>query len=107
MEQQQDHGGGDGGDREIDVEAPSPRRPFGKCAAEDGPQDAGEAVHRVDEAREYGPEPRADGDAKDRVPACCDPGGARAEDGAAEDEDCAVRCEACGEDSRSTTQYEG
>lgn len=85
MEQQQNHGSRDRRDGQVYVEAPSPRRPLGKCAAEDGPQDAGEAVDRVDETCENGPEPRADGDAKDRVPACCDPGGARAEDGAAKD----------------------
>lgn len=78
VEQEQDDGGRDGRDGQVDVEAPAPRRPLRKCAAEDGAQDAGEAVHRVDEARECGPEPRADGDAQDGVPACCDPGGAGA-----------------------------
>lgn len=69
MEQQQDHGSRDRRDGKVYVEAPSPRRPLGECAAKDGPQDAGEAVHGVDETCEYGPEPRADGDTKDRVPA--------------------------------------
>lgn len=85
MEQQQDHGGRDRRDGQVYVEAPTPCRPLGECAAEDGTQDAGEAVDRVDETCENGPEPRADGDAQYRVPARCDPGGARAEDGAAED----------------------
>lgn len=78
VEQQQDHRRRHGGDGQVHVEAPSPRRPLCKCAAKDGAQDAGQAVHRVDEAREHGPEPRADGDAQDRVPARCDAGGARA-----------------------------
>lgn len=84
-EQQQDDGRRDGRDGQVDVEAPAPRGPLGERAAEDGAQDAGEAVDRVDEAREDGPEPRADGDAQDGVPACCYPGGAGAENGAAED----------------------
>lgn len=69
MEQQQDHGGRDRRDWQVYVEAPSPRRPLGESAAENGTQDAGEAVDRVDETCEDGPEPRADGDTKDRVPA--------------------------------------
>lgn len=78
MEQEQDDGGRNGRDGQVHVEAPAPRRPLRKCAAEDGAQDTREAVHRVDEAREHGPEPRADGNAQDCVPACGDPGGARA-----------------------------
>lgn len=93
-EQEQDDGGRGGRDGQVDVEAPAPRGPLGEGAAEDGAQDAGEAVDRVDEAREDGPEPRADGDAQDRVPARGYAGGAGAQDGAAEDEDCAVWCEA-------------
>lgn len=70
VEQEQDDGGRDSRDGQVHVEAPAPRRPLRKCAAEDRAQDAREAVDRVDEARECGPEPRADGDAQDGVPAC-------------------------------------
>lgn len=96
-EQEQDHGGGGGRDGEVDVEAPAPCRRLGQRAAEDGPHDAREAVDRVDEAREDGPEPRPHRHAQDRVAACCDPGCGCAEDCAGEDQDCAVWGEACEE----------
>ena len=49
LEEEEDDGGRDGTDGQVDVEAPAPRDVVGEGAAQEGTDDAGEAVRGADE----------------------------------------------------------
>lgn len=86
LEVEEDDGGRDGADGEIDVEAPAPRDVVGEGAADEGANDASEAIGGADDAGEDGSLLGRCGEADDGIASGAETRGADASNGAAGDE---------------------
>ena len=86
LEEEEDDGGREGADREIDVKAPAPRDVVGEGAADEGPNDGGEAIGGAEDAGEDGSLLGWCGETDDSIGSGAETCGADASNGAAGDE---------------------
>ena len=87
VEEEQDDGGRQPADGQVDPEAPAPRDAVGEDAADQRADDASDAERHADEARVGGAALRLGDEGDDGVGAGADASGAEPVDGAADDED--------------------